>query len=70
MANGFRRDERPIEMHTFDECVGAQHFDPVALRFDYGCIVADADDDPVGGGRQALLNARDEVALLDVADGG
>ena len=69
MANCFRRDEGAIEVDAFDERVDAEDLDAVSLRLDHRGIVADADEQPVRRGRQMLLDAREERALVNVADG-
>jgi hypothetical protein len=38
--------ESPIEVDTFDLCIGRQHFERAAHRFDRSRIVSRAHDDP------------------------
>jgi len=69
MANRFRRDEGPIEVHAFDERIDAQDLDAVSFRLDDRRIVADAHQQPVRRRRQLLLDARNQVALAQRPDG-
>ena len=50
--------KRPIEVDAFDDGVNAQHLEPVPRRLDNRRIVADADQQPVGGSWQAAGCAR------------
>src|SRR2546430_5866415 len=70
MADRLGRNERAVDMHAVDNRIDAQDLDAIRFWFDDGGIVADADEEPVGGGGQALLNARDQIALGVVGDRG
>ena len=48
----------PIEVDAFDQRVGREHLEAVALRLDDRRIVADADDDPGGAGGSSAGCAR------------
>ena len=58
-----------IEMDPLDDRVDGQHLDPIALGLHDRRIVADADEQPAGRGRKALLNASDELAFSEIGDG-
>jgi hypothetical protein len=66
MANRVGGYKGAIEVDTFDERIDAQCLDAVPLRLDDRRIVADADKQPVRGGRQILLDARDQIALAQI----
>jgi hypothetical protein len=57
-------------VHAFDERVDGQDLDAVSLRLDHRRIVANAHEQPVRRRRQLLLDARDEVRLGEIPDGG
>ena len=60
--------EAPIEVHAFDERVGREDLERVALRLDDRRIVADADEEPRRRRRDAAADPRDQLALADVGD--
>ena len=68
MADRLWRHESAIKMNTFDKRVDRQHLNPVSLRFDDGCVVSDANQEPVGGGRELPPNSSDELCFSDFAD--
>ena len=68
VTNRVGRDERAIEMNALDQRIDRQHLDPVALGLDHRRVVADPDQQPLGRGRQAFADARDELALSHASD--
>ena len=61
--------ERAIEVHAFDERVGRDHVERIALRLHNRRIVPDADDDPAWGRRDSRAYSVDERALADGFNG-
>jgi hypothetical protein len=70
VADGAGRREAAVEVDSLDQRVDGEDLDPVLLRLGHRRIVADADGEPRGSGREPLVDARDEGALAEVEDGG
>jgi hypothetical protein len=68
MTNGIGLHERSIEVNAVHHTIDAQNLDPVPFRFDNRRVVADANEKPVRGSREAVPDPADQLALGEIGN--